>query len=118
MMSDLPKHVYRVPDRHGKIRYRFRRKGWPSPYLHGEPGSAEFHREYAAILDKGPREPVSIKSPAPAKPRSLDDLYRRMRASPRWKKKLETTRHAQAMVYERFLNQTSKSGKRYGELQR
>lgn len=115
MMSDLLPYVYPVPDRHGKIRYRFRRKGWKSAYVHGAPGSAEFHREYAEIVDLGPLERVRPQSPAKAAPDSLDDLYRRYKLSPKWKKKAAVTQHTQGLVYERFLNRVGKSGKRYGD---
>lgn len=114
-MSDLPRYVTANPDQHGKVRYRFRRKGYPSAYIHGEPGSAQFHREYAQALDAKPAEPKPVKSPAPVKPRSLDHLYRQMRASPAWKDKAARTQHVQAQVYERFLNRRSKSGDRYGD---
>lgn len=115
MMSDLPRHVHAVEDRHGKMRYRFRRKGWPSAYIKAEPGTADFLRQVAAILEAGPREPVPVKSPAAVKAKSLDDLYRRMKASPLWRRKQANVQHTQALVYERFLNRVSKSGKRYGE---
>jgi integrase len=38
------------PDRHGKIRYRFRKKGCKSCYIHGPYGSAEFEANYQAAL--------------------------------------------------------------------
>lgn len=115
MMSKLPAHVYAVKDRHGRTRYRFRRKGWPSPYIKGEPGEAAFHRRYAEIIEAGPFEPVSAVSQAKAIPRSLDDLYQRYRRSPAWHDKKAHVQHTQALVYERFLNRVSASGKRYGE---
>lgn len=114
-MSDLPRFVTRINDQHGKVRYRFRRKGLPSAYIHGEPGTAQFHREYAAALDASPKQPKPIASPVPVKPRSLDDLYRRMKATPAWRDKAERTQHVQAQVYERFLNKRSKTGDRYGD---
>lgn len=114
-MSDLPQHVYAVPDRHGKIRYRFIRKGWPSPYVKGELGTADFHRSYAEIIEAGPRVREPVRSTRPIVPRSLDDLVARMKASPRWTRKKERTRKVQASILERFTDRVSKSGRRYGE---
>ncbi len=73
-MSDLPANVTAVPDRHGKIRYRFRRKGWKSAYLKGDPGSVEFHRSYADILAGGGAEAESAETVHPIAARSVDDL--------------------------------------------
>lgn len=42
--------VTRVVDRHGKVRWRFRRKGWADVYLPGPYGSAEFRAAYEAAL--------------------------------------------------------------------
>lgn len=116
MTSDLPPNVRAVKDRHGKIRYRFRRKGWPSKYLPGEPGSAEFHEAYAAILKIGPAEqepkPVKLR---PVTPKSLDDLFQRMKHSPKWQVKKASTQLAQARVYQRFLDRVDRKGTRYGE---
>lgn len=115
MMSDLPTHVYAVKDRHGKVRYRFRRKGWKQPYLPGAPGDAEFHRAYAEILDAGPSQPAGAKALQTIRDKSLDDLYRRVKASPRWKRKGDRTRHVQGRILDRFMGTISKSGNRYGD---
>ena len=53
MTIKLPESVTKAPDRHGRIRYRFRRKGWKSAYLKGEPGSIEFIESHLAILKGG-----------------------------------------------------------------
>jgi integrase len=115
MMSDLPKHVYAVRDRHGKIRYRFNRKGWKSAYVHGEPGSAEFHREYAEILETGEIKSDAVKSLRAAKDRSIEDAYRRLRLSARWRKKSPKTQHVQGRLLDRFMDTVSKQGNRYGD---
>lgn len=115
MMSELPRHVYAVADRHGRIRYRFRRKGWASPYLNAEPGTPEFHKRYAEILEGGPIESAAIPSPKRPTPGSLDDLVARMKATPRWKRKKPRTRLVQSRMLERFCNRTDKKGRRYGE---
>lgn len=114
MMSDLPANVRPVRDRHGKIRYRFRRKGWKSAYLLGEPGTAEFHKAYAAIIEGGPAE-TTVLSPRTFTPRSLDDLVCRFKKTIRWKKKGERTQYKQARILERFTDRLDSKGRRYGE---
>jgi integrase len=115
MMSDLPPNVCEAPDRHGKMRYRFRRKGWKSHYLPGAPGDAEFHEAYAAIVKGGAMEPKSTLSPTKVTPRSLDDLLRQMRQTVRWKRKGARTQLVQGRLLERFMDRTDKKGRRYGE---
>jgi hypothetical protein len=114
MMSDLPANVTPAPDRHGKMRYRFRRKGWKSAYLQGEPGSAEFHASLAQILAGGKVERQPAESPRAVKPRSLDDLLARHRKSVKWRKKGDRTRLVQGRILDRFMDRTSKKGLRYG----
>lgn len=115
MMSDLPANVRPVFDRHGKVRYRFRRAGFPSSYLPGKPGSSEFHRAYAEILERGPDAPKSAAAVRKVTPRSLDDLIRRYKSTTRWMKKAERTRYVQGRVLERFADRLDKKGRRYGE---
>lgn len=115
MTSDLPPNVRPVPDRHGKIRYRFRRKGWNSAYLPGEPGSAEFHRAYAQIMEGGAAETAAIQSPAKINPRTFDDLVVRYKKTIRWQKKKARTQLVQGRILERFCDRKDKSGRRYGE---
>ncbi len=50
--------VTRAVDRHGKVRWRFRRKGRADVYLPGAYGSAEFRAAYEATIE-------GIKTPAP-----------------------------------------------------
>lgn len=115
MMSDLPANVRPVPDRHGKTRYRFRRKGWKSAYLPGEPGSEEFHRAYADIIAGGPIEEETAATPRKVIPRTIDDLIIRYKKTVRWKKKGPRTMYKQARILERFADRVSAKGKRYGE---
>ena len=49
--SGLPKHCTYQPDRNGKRRVRFRRRG-VSVYLTGIPWSEDFMRQYAAALER------------------------------------------------------------------
>jgi len=114
-MSDLPSHVRAVKDRHGKMRYRFRRKGWKSAYLPGVPGSAEMHRAYAEILEAGPQSEVSAAAIQAVTPRSIDDLIAKHRATMRWRKKGERTRYVEGRILERFANRLDPKGRRFGE---
>lgn len=115
MMSDLPPNVTRVADRHGKVRFRFRRKGWASAYLPGQPGSVDFHRGYADILASGPQPARSAESVRIVAPRSLDDLLRRYRGSTRWQKKGGRTQLVQGRILERFMDKIDPKGRRYGD---
>lgn len=113
-MSDLPPNVRPVTDRHGKVRYRFRKKGYKSAYIQGHPGTAEFHKSYAEALG-GAVEDEGVKSAMSVTPRSLDDLLRRMKQSAKWRSKAPATQHRQSLVYARFMDRTDPKGRRYGE---
>lgn len=52
-----PEFASRYKDRHGKWRWRFRRKGYPTHSVKAPFGTREFEREYAAWLE---REPIVI----------------------------------------------------------
>jgi len=114
MMSDLPPNVRPAPDRHGKMRYRFRRKGWKSQYLPGQLGDAEFHRAYAKILESGEIPAAPIAAPVRAKPRSLDDLFAKFKKTIRWQKKGARTQLVQGRILQRFMDREDKKGRRYG----
>ncbi|RYE60587.1 MAG: hypothetical protein EOO82_03030 [Oxalobacteraceae bacterium] len=115
MTSELPENVCAVEDRHGKIRYRFRRKGWKSAYLKGEPGSIEFIESHLAILKGGPIESEGAKQPRKVMPRSIDELVIHYRKTVRWKKKKPQTQLVQSRILQRFCDRLDKSNRRYGE---
>lgn len=56
----LPKYVTAHRDQHGKLRLRFRRKGFKPHYLKNEFGSALFFAEYQACLDGIESRPLEI----------------------------------------------------------
>lgn len=114
-MSELPPNVRPVKDRHGKVRYRFRKKGYRSTYLPGEPGTAAMFLAHAKILEEGELEKKPVESPAKINPKSLDDLHRRLKQSAKWRQKKDSTKRVQSNIMERFLNTVAKSGKRYGD---
>lgn len=52
-MSPWP-NVTRFIDRHGHERWRWRKKGYPTAVLHGEPGSPQFMAELEQAKQRGP----------------------------------------------------------------
>lgn len=63
------KYISSFKDRHGKVRYRFRRKGYRSVYIEGELGSPEFLRAYANA-----QESKVVAGASKVKPMSISDL--------------------------------------------
>lgn len=114
-MFKLPENVRPVKDRHGKTRYRFRRKGWASAYLPGKPGTAAFHRAYAELLERGPLKIEPVQSPRKVAHKSLDDLYRRMKQGALWAQKSPRTHYVQTGILDRFLDRVNAKGIRYGD---
>lgn len=114
MMSDLPANVRAVKDRHGKTRYRFRRKGWASAYLPGSPATADFHRAYADLIAAGPAERTTA-CPRKFADKSLDHLFAVVKQTAKWQRKGQRTRHVESRIIERFLDRRGTSGRRYGE---
>lgn len=106
----LPEHVYEKTDRHGRKRYRFQRRGYPSFYFKAEPGSAEFLAELAAAQPKA-AAPISRAIPG-----SFDDLAARFYASPGWARQAASTQRTYRGIIERFRERRKKSGARYGDL--
>lgn len=77
----LPKWVSEYPDRHGKRRYRFRRKGFAQYLFKSAPGTEGFRQEYKACLDGIAAEAIEpgIERIVPG---SFDDLITRYYRSP------------------------------------
>lgn len=73
-MSDMAKidlaYVQRFKDRHGRVRHYYRRKGFATVALPGEPGSSVFMAAYAAAHERGAPKPVQSR----ASPRSFSAL--------------------------------------------
>jgi integrase len=53
------RYVTKFSDRHGKTRWRFRRKGYPNYYFQSPVGTKDFEREYAACLAAEPA-PIGV----------------------------------------------------------
>ncbi|PPQ42110.1 tyrosine-type recombinase/integrase [Rhodopseudomonas palustris] len=58
------RYLYKDTDRHGNDRYYFRKRGQPKIRIRAEPGTVEFHQQFAAALAGQPLP----GSPAPARP--------------------------------------------------
>lgn len=107
----LPEHVYEWTDRHGKKRYRFKRRGYPSYSFKAAPGTPAFMAEVAACgeLSASPKQDKAVV------PGSFDDLCQRYYASTRWLSLEASTRTVRRGIIERFRESRDKQGKRRGE---
>jgi integrase len=90
----LDKHVSRYVDRHGKERYRFRRKGRTVALPH--PSHPDYKDSYAAALAGVSNDPQRIV------PRSVEDLVRRYYQTPAWLQVSEVRRANLRSVIEPF----------------
>lgn len=113
-MTDLPRNVRPERDRHGKIRYRFRKSGYRSAMIPGEPGSAEMLEAVAAVLREGKLPPKQVQGRKRVEPGSLDDLFRRYRASPHWTRNSDRYQHVAGQVIGRFLDRRDSKRRRFG----
>lgn len=93
-------HVSAFRDRHGKLRYRFRKTGAKTVYLPGVPGSPEFAAAYSdAIAGRSTRQQVGAQR---TKPGSINALAAAIYESAEWKLKRETTRATYRGIIERL----------------
>lgn len=104
----LPANVTEFTDRHGKRRYRFRKRGLPVHSFKFEPGTPEFMEEYQQALQATKDTGSSFI------PYSMDDLAHRMFRSPKWLSSKDSTQYTYRRIIERYLERTNKQGRRYG----
>jgi len=98
----LPEYVSRYKDRHGRWRYRFRRKGYPAGHFTSELGTEEFRAEYASFMDPAaPRIAAEKAALARLVPGTLGELKHRYFATPERLGPSETTRTKVRAVLER-----------------
>lgn len=84
-MEDYP-YVTPWPDRHGRMRYRFRR-GKQNFYLPYEPKHPAFEEAYSAAIEgRQPRSAVIVQLAGRVIPGSFADGWRLAQKSPEWKK--------------------------------
>jgi integrase len=92
-------------DRHGRIRWRFRRKGHKDITLPGQPGDREFDEAYERAVSGQPaKKPASItRLGTAAHPRSLQAAWVLVKSSGEWKVLDPSTRMNTTRIVERFL---------------
>ncbi|HEX7822866.1 MAG TPA: tyrosine-type recombinase/integrase [Sphingobium sp.] len=99
MTKGLPPFVTEFHDRHGKLRWRFRRAGFPSAYISASPGTDEFIKQYNA-LKSGDRPSAGGDKMIPG---TFHDLIARYYRSTAWTNiPKDSTRKVYRGVYERF----------------
>jgi integrase len=94
-------------DRHGNLRYYFRRPGKPKMRLRGLPGSEEFMTGYKAAL-------ADNKAAALQAEKSFESLCRRYYKSPYFQGLEEYTQRRKRTVLDEICNMVDESGRRYG----
>jgi integrase len=97
----LPRWVSEYRDRHGKPRYRFRRKGYTQYLFKHSPGSEGFRQEYEACLNGVAAEPITAGA-ARVKVGSFNDLISRYYRSPDFLDPSDRTREVYRGVIERW----------------
>jgi len=95
--------VTEITDRHGRLRYRFRRAG-KSLYLPASPSDPEFEEAYlAAIEGREPRRAVILQHPGRIIPGSFADGWRLVQKSAEWKRFDPATKLKNERLTEAFL---------------
>lgn len=111
----LPKWVSEYRDRHGKLRYRFRRKGFAQFLFKNRPGTEGFRQEYEACISGMSVQPI-IPGGDRTRPGTFDDLLTRYYRSPDFLNPGERTRVVYRGVLERWRATKGQNGLTYGEL--
>jgi integrase len=97
----LPLYVTACADRHGKMRYRFRRKGFANYQFKSALGTEGFRIEYAACLTVAATKPTSIVI-SPAIPGTINDLIIRYYGTPSWRGMQPSSQRTYRGIIERF----------------
>jgi len=101
-MDRLP-YVSSYTDRHGRLRWRYRRKG-VTVALPGSPGEEAFQRAYMAALEGRPTRAEVVRHPCHAKPRTLKAAWRHYAMhDPEFKRLRPTSREQYLARAERLL---------------
>lgn len=111
----LPRYVSRFQDRHGRWRYRYRRKGFATYYFKSEFGTEGFRQELRACED-GLAAPAIQPGVDRAAQGSFDDLIGRYYQSPDFLDPGDRTRVVYRGVLERWRNTPMKNGRCYGSV--
>ena len=98
-------HVSSFVDRHGKIRWRFRKSG-KTVALPGSPGEPAFEAAYASALSGAPRRPPAkiVRLKSTPLPRTLGEAWKILATrTPEWRALDPATVYEQTRSAERFL---------------
>lgn len=103
-MTDTHPGASSFKDRHGKVRWRYRRRG-KTVSLPAEPGNPEFEEAYtAAVEGRDPRKATVEAHPRAALPRTLGAAWRKVTASAEWQAYDPATRLKNQRLAEAFLD--------------
>lgn len=95
----LPDNVTEYRDRHGKLRYRFRKSGLPVYHFKSQPGTEAFREEYRAACSAS-KPPIAVQRAAPG---TIADLIVKFYQSPAWKGNMKPSSQATYRnILERF----------------
>ncbi|WP_375403452.1 tyrosine-type recombinase/integrase [uncultured Sphingomonas sp.] len=108
----LPKYVSEFSDRHGKPRWRYRRKGF-APYCFKNPPGTEGFRQELRACEEGIAAPAIEAGADRIVPGTFDDLLSRYYRSPDFLNPGDRTRVVYRGVLERWRERT-RNGRRYG----
>lgn len=95
--SWLPPNVRPYKDRHGKIRYRFRKTGLPQYHFRNPPGTEGFREEYHRALNADPAAPLPRHAPF-----TYDALIASFYETPKWLAMAESSQRTYRGIIERF----------------
>jgi integrase len=107
--SGLPKYVSADRDRHGNLRFYFRREGRPKVRLHGTPYSPEWTAAYHAALAETTATGTKAEN-------SLDWLCDRYYKSPKFRELEENTKRNTRAILHEICNIDSFQGKKIRRL--
>lgn len=111
LMRRAPKYVHGFMDRHGKLRFYFRRRGFKKMPLPGLPWSPEFMAAYEAALAGQPFEVGSAR----VKPGTIRALAISYFNSGTYRSLAPSTKSTYRNIIERFCKETDKEGHEYGD---
>jgi integrase len=108
----LPQWVSEFRDRHGKPRYRFRRKGFAPYSFKNAPGTEGFRQEYRACVDGSAARAIAPGAER-VQPGTFDDLISRYYRSPDFLDPGERTQAVYRGVIERWRSNYGRAQVRY-----
>jgi integrase len=111
-MGNIPsRYFYEDQDRHGNLRRYFRRRGQAKVRIRAEPGTEEFHRQFAAALRGTAAPPTAPAAPEKTIPGSLRWLVEKYYASAAFKELEGTTREVRRRLLDNLCLEPRLEGK-------